>query len=78
MNAQAYSDSEKLVSVLRTDIGLVREENQDCVTEAWIPLGYCCVVADGMGGHKGGRVAAELVVEGLERCMREAPRNNFV
>jgi len=76
MNAQAYSDSEKLVSVLRTDIGLVREENQDCVTEAWIPLGYCCVVADGMGGHKGGRVAAELVVEGLERCMREAPASS--
>lgn len=44
-----------------TDKGRVRPVNQDC----WAfdaPLGLC-VVADGMGGHKAGEVAARIAVE---------------
>ena len=46
-----------------TDQGLVRTSNQDayfCSAEYGI-----AIVSDGMGGHKGGEVASQLVVTGL-------------
>src|SRR5262245_56220215 len=55
-------------TAMRTDIGLVRECNEDA---AYIdPAGWFLLVADGMGGHRGGAVASamaiELMREGLE------------
>src|SRR5262249_44927945 len=47
--------------------GLVREENQDRMTQFSSPLGEIFVVADGMGGHLGGATAATAVVQGMQR-----------
>ncbi len=47
------------------DRGKVREENQDHVRSASIPLGELFIVADGIGGYKGGATASRLVVEGF-------------
>ncbi|HMB53398.1 MAG TPA: protein phosphatase 2C domain-containing protein, partial [Thermoanaerobaculia bacterium] len=56
----------------RTDVGLVRDENQDRISRFRTPLGEVFLVVDGMGGHKGGSQAAEMTVAGLERALTSA------
>jgi PPM family protein phosphatase len=62
----------------RSETGYVRDENQDRMSGTRVPLGQLYVVADGMGGHKGGAVAAELTVQGLQQYIGEAPANASV
>ena len=50
-----------------SDIGKVRKANEDCffLNE---PIGLY-VVADGMGGHRGGGVASRIAIETIDACM---------
>ena len=50
-----------------TDIGRVRERNEDSILVE-PPL---FVVADGMGGHRGGQVASRVALETIERLVAE-------
>ena len=62
----------------KTDIGMVREVNQDYVYVSDSPIGKLpnlFVVADGMGGHKAGEFASrftvEVVKEELTKCTED-------
>jgi len=57
----------KLVWGARSDVGLVREHNED----SFLVQPPLFAVCDGMGGHEAGEVASFIAVETLESC---APR----
>lgn len=52
-----------LAFALETHPGLKRPKNEDAVGHALTPWGGVFVVADGVGGHRTGEVAARLAVE---------------
>jgi serine/threonine protein phosphatase PrpC len=53
----------------QTDVGTVRDENQDSFVVV-DQIGLWCV-ADGMGGHKEGGIASHLVTQSLEGFLNE-------
>ncbi len=71
-----FSDLERHPSVNNTviaesDIGQMREENEDSYGTLEIPDGYFLTVCDGMGGYAGGRVASVTAVETLLEYVKE-------
>ena len=55
--------------------GLVREENQDNVRKASLPIGELFIVADGIGGYQGGAIASQMVVDGFHSQLAIKPPN---
>jgi PPM family protein phosphatase len=57
------------------DRGKVREENQDNVRRISTALGELVMVADGIGGYRGGATASRIVVESMEAVIAGQPAN---
>lgn len=52
----------------KTDIGLLRDENQDCVWSARLSDGACAaVLCDGMGGETHGGLASRIAVDVISK-----------
>jgi protein phosphatase len=51
------------------DRGKEREENQDSVRHVRLAMGELLLVADGIGGYRGGATASRMVIEGFTESM---------
>jgi protein phosphatase len=58
----------RIESAGKTDVGLVREKNEDSMLID--PAAGLYVVCDGMGGHVGGQVASQLAVATISEVIR--------
>lgn len=59
----------------KTDIGMVREVNQDYVYTSAVPVGNIpnlLIVADGMGGHRAGEFASRFAVENMVKELAQS------
>lgn len=64
----------------RTDIGQVRNENEDHIgwySHPSLPFGFV-VIADGMGGYTGGSQASQLAVRRITDCLEVTPSSTFI
>lgn len=67
-------------AILRSDVGKVRSENQDygTMTEPGDkPPGQLMIVADGMGGHRGGATASRLAAETVKEQFLSAASSDL-
>ena len=67
-------------SYAQTDIGIVRQMNQDFIFASDSPVGALAslyIVADGMGGHKAGDFASRFCVEKFTELIREAGPDQY-
>ena len=56
-----------------TDVGKIRKMNQDFLAVS----NSLFIVADGMGGHRGGEAASEIATKKLESNIRITPNYPF-
>jgi len=60
----------KVISHVKTDVGMVREHNEDSACAD--PEGMFFIVADGMGGHAAGEVASAMAVDEMKHSLETA------
>ena len=59
-----------------TDVGKLREHNEDCI--GWDTAMGLVLLADGMGGHNAGEIASELAVNSIREALQEVLAPNLI
>lgn len=65
-----------MIYVFDSNVGKVREENQDCCDAFMLGDTVFAVVADGMGGAKGGSTASKITVECVRKTIKDEYEEN--
>jgi PPM family protein phosphatase len=64
-------DNYNLIVGNATDVGQVRQCNEDYMAHFTSTYGYCIIVCDGMGGHKAGDVASQSAIEAIKHYLQD-------
>jgi PPM family protein phosphatase len=64
-------DNYKLIVGNATDVGQVRQYNEDYLAHFSTSYGYCIIVCDGMGGHAAGDVASQAAIEAIKHYLQD-------
>lgn len=64
-------DSYNIIVGNATDIGQIREHNEDYMAHFDTPYGYCVVICDGMGGHAAGDVASQGAIDAIKHYLQD-------
>lgn len=68
-NALSMSPYVELEFAALTDTGMVRAHNEDSI--AWLPKYGLAVLADGMGGHRGGEIASGIAAAVVQEAITQ-------
>lgn len=64
-------DSYNIIVGNATDVGKIRESNEDYMAHFATTYGYCVIVCDGMGGHVAGDIAAQGAIEAIRHYLQD-------
>lgn len=59
-----------------TDVGKIREQNEDYMAHFVTPVGYCIIICDGMGGHAAGQVASQNAIIAIQQFLQDPQHEN--
>ena len=61
-----------------TDIGKIREQNEDYMAHFDTLVGYCIIICDGMGGHAAGQVASQNAIVSIQQFLQDPQNENSI
>lgn len=64
-------DSFNIIVGNATDVGKIRECNEDYLAHFDTTYGYCIIVCDGMGGHAAGDIASQSAIEAIKHYLQD-------
>lgn len=64
-------DSYNIIVGNATDVGKIRDCNEDYLAHFVTTYGYCIIVCDGMGGHAAGDVASQGAIEAIKHYLQD-------